>query len=538
MEWLAILKDMLNQVIDAVKFYLPNLMTALVVLFIGWILSKLIGNLIERIARRTGLMKKLMKAVKPDSDDKDEDSKEDAKDEKDTGARVLGKVVYWFLFICVIAITVNILNIPVISELLEKLFTNLVGAIPRILYAFLILAVAWIIAMVLRFIIRTFLTSIQLEDKLAHWGVGTKLPEREAEEDETEQREARVPIAETISKLVFYLVLLFALPGVLSALEITAVAEPIKEMLQKLIAMLPNIFGAALTILIGWIVARIVREIVTNFLVAVGLDRALEKLGTAQAVGGVKVSRILGTIVYVIILISFVTSALDNIKWKAISDPVKSMLDKFLGMFPSILAAIVILTIGYVFGKIIGDFISRLLGGVGFDKILSKIGLGSLEEKGKEGLSLSGIAGKVVMYIILVFALTEAFEVLNLKLISQLFSEFLLFLPKLFIGILILGVGFAVAQIVFKMLSAALEGSTHVTLLSNAAKYGIVTFAFFMALQQIGFGESIITTAFTALFGAFCLAAALAFGLGAREIAAQYLQERFGKPTSQGKKKA
>ena len=105
------------------------------------------------------------------------------------------------------------------------------------------------------------------------------------------------------------------------------------------------------------------------------------------------------------------------------------------------------------------------------------------------------------------------------------------------IGILILGVGFAVAQIVFRMLTAALESSVHATLLANGAKYGVITFAFFMAMQQIGFAENIIITAFSALFGAFCLAAALAFGLGARGIAGDFLESRFGN-ASKTKKKA
>ena len=55
-------------------------------------------------------------------------------------------------------------------------------------------------------------------------------------------------------------------------------------------------------------------------------------------------------------------------------------------------------------------------------------------------------------------------------------------------------------------------------------RYAVVVFAFAMALQQVGFGESIVVTAFTLLFGAACLAVALAFGLGARETAGRAVQ--------------
>ena len=94
----------------------------------------------------------------------------------------------------------------------------------------------------------------------------------------------------------------------------------------------------------------------------------------------------------------------------------------------------------------------------------------------------------------------------------------------------ILGVGLWAGNLVQRLVDGPLvrAGTRHPQAIAALAKYAVVIFAFAMALQQIGFGETIVVSAFVLLFGAVCLALALAFGLGSREAAARAVDRALG----------
>jgi hypothetical protein len=80
----------------------------------------------------------------------------------------------------------------------------------------------------------------------------------------------------------------------------------------------------------------------------------------------------------------------------------------------------------------------------------------------------------------------------------------------------------------------ARTGARHPQTIATFAKYAVVIFAFAMALQQIGLGETIVVWAFVLLFGAICLAVALAFGLGSREAAGRAVARALGEGAGSG----
>jgi len=121
--------------------------------------------------------------------------------------------------------------------------------------------------------------------------------------------------------------------------QIEALAIPIQRMFERSLAAVPSVFGAILTVLIGWLVARIVRGIVSNFLATAGLDRTAEIIGVSQALGGVRISGVIGMFIFLLILIPFLASAAEGIEWRAVSEPVTSLLNRVIGLFPSFLAA-------------------------------------------------------------------------------------------------------------------------------------------------------------------------------------------------------
>jgi Conserved TM helix len=105
-------------------------------------------------------------------------------------------------------------------------------------------------------------------------------------------------LSQTMGNLAFYLMLLLAVPLFLAALGQSALVAPLTEMLRILLSYLPNLAAAAVSIGLGWVVARILRQLVRNLLIGVGLDRAAERAGLVPPTGGVRRSALVATIVY------------------------------------------------------------------------------------------------------------------------------------------------------------------------------------------------------------------------------------------------
>ena len=146
----------------------------------------------------------------------------------------------------------------------------------------------------------------------------------------------------------------------------------------------------------------------------------------------------------------------------------------------------------------------------------------------------------VVRTLVLVFATVEIFEVIGLHRLAGFGDRLVAFMINVVIATAIVGVGLWAGNLVEGLVRGPLArtGARHPQTIATFAKYAVVVFAFAMALQQIGFGETIVVWAFVLLFGAVCLALALAFGLGSREAAARAvaraLEERVVSGSSPG----
>jgi hypothetical protein len=108
-------------------------------------------------------------------------------------------------------------------------------------------------------------------------------------------------------------------------------------MVNKVLNYLPNIFTAALILAVGWFVARIVRNIVTNFLAAVGADQMGQRVGLTPVFGGQTLSGVVGLLAYILILVPVLVSALDALALEAITRPTSNMLNTILNALPDIL---------------------------------------------------------------------------------------------------------------------------------------------------------------------------------------------------------
>ncbi|MEE8549923.1 MAG: mechanosensitive ion channel [Gemmatimonadota bacterium] len=489
------IQDLMNRASELVGGYVPNFLGALLILTVGWLVALILGAVVRGGLKRTSLDSRVARWLRRD---------ESAKPLKIE--RYAGKAVYYLAMVFVLVAFFQALNLTLITEPLNALLTQVTEFAPRLLGAGLLLVLAWGVATVLRTIVAAALSVTGLDTKLS---------------DRAGLREGEsLPLSKTIGDAVYWLTFLLFLPAILGALSLEGLLAPVQGLTERLLAFLPNILAAGLIFAVGWFVARLVQRIVTNLLVAAGLDRLSDRVGLGTALGENQLSRLVGLIVYVLILVPVLISSLNALQLEAITTPASSMLGKMLDALPGLFAAGLLLTLAYFVGRLIAGLVTNLLNGAGFDNILSRLGLSS--SAAVSGRSPSTLIGTLIMVGIMLFASIEAAAVLGFDVLAALLSEFVVFAGQVVLGIIIFGVGLYLANLAARAIEASGAGQSG--MLALAARVAIVVLASAMALRQMGLANEIINLAFGMMLGSIAVALALAFGLGSREIAGEQMR--------------
>jgi hypothetical protein len=117
---------------------------------------------------------------------------------------------------------------------------------------------------------------------------------------------------------------------------------------------------------------------------------------------------------------------------------------------------------------------------------------------------------------------------LNIPAIEGILERFILYLPNIFVAVLILFLGYFLGNFVGRasLIAAVNAGFKLSGLIGKFVKLTIFLLTTTMALEQLGIGKETIVIAFAILFGGVILALAIAFGLGGRDIAKEYLEKK------------
>lgn len=489
------MQSMMNEIFGSLGTYIPSLIGALAILVIGWLIALAISSIGEKALRKMGLNERMTRLTGVEEPGKRIDLE-----------KGIGKGLFYLVMLFVLVAFFQTLRVPLITEPINRLLNQVFEFVPKVAGAALLLVIALVVAKVLNMIVLKGLGAANIDERFGR---------REGAEGKT------VSLSKSIAEAVYWLVLLLFLPAVLGALSLQGILSPVQEMFNKLLGFLPNIISAGVLFLIGWFVARIVRQILTNLLAAVGADSLGEKAGLSQALGEQKLSGLVGLIVYIFILIPIAIAALNTLQLESITAPASNMLNMILETLPRLFAAVVLLGIAYAAGKMVSGLVSSLLEGIGFNNVLARLGLGQETREGE--WTPSAVVGSVVLLMILFFASLEASRLLGFEVVATLVAEFIVFAGHILTGLVIFAVGLALANAVSGALTAT--GTTQSNFLGIAAKVAIIVLAGAMALRQMGLANEIINIAFGMLLGAVAIAVAIAFGIGGRDIAAAELEK-------------
>jgi len=316
----------------------------------------------------------------------------------------------------------------------------------------------------------------------------------------------------SIGKIVSLLVWLFGLLAILQVLELDGVAGPINELLNSVMGYIPNLVGAGLLLFIGLMIARIVRDIAVTAMQTVNLDGWAAEGGVGEVVGNGSVSKTLGTIIYALVAIPVAIGALGVLDVAAISGPATEMLSLVMAAIPNIIAAGILLGIGYLISRFVVGVLAELLYGLGVDGPIAATGLIP------EGTSASNVLARVVQIGIVLFFAIAATKLLGFPELTAILDQVLELGGSVIFGGVVIGAGFLIANLLAKMLGGA-------GMAANIARFAAIMLFSFMGLQFMGVGEEIVQTAFSALVIGLAVAGSLAFGLGGRDWAAKKLEQ-------------
>lgn len=372
-----------------------------------------------------------------------------------------------------------------------------------ILKALAILVVGWGVAKAAAYVFKKLLDKTEIDNKLAAMITGG--------------RSKDLPIEAGISKLIYWLIMLFVIMAIFQVLGLTVVTQPLNALLTKITSFLPQILAAGALGAIAWAVATVLRMIVKNLLSAFNLDEKLGK-SVGEETKTVSLASTLADGVYYLIFLLFLPQILDALKMDGLS-PVKDMVGEILGFLPNLLGAVVIFLIFYLVARIVQRLASSLLASIGFNKVPEWLGLG----EGKEGASsASSIAGWVVMTVILFMGAIQAFNTLGLAVVSGLANELMQGLFSILVAVVIFAIGLLLSRVAHKAILAS--GHAQADVLANVARFAVLILVGAMALHKTELATEIVNLAFGALIAGLALAASLAFGLGGREAAARTIE--------------
>ncbi|OYO01564.1 hypothetical protein CGZ95_07220 [Enemella evansiae] len=367
-------------------------------------------------------------------------------------------------------------------------------------------------------------------------------------------------LAESLGNVGSLIVWLLGLTAILNLFELTQVLGPIQSLLAGVLGALPRVLGAAVIFIVGVMLARVVRELVTAALRGTRVDERLQSLsrratqGSAQQgqyaqgdpqyaqqdpatvdpetgatrrmpsgpaaggpaggpgggpAGGMQISNLVGQILYALIIVVMSIAALQVLAIQAISEPATQMLSTILDAIPLILGAGILLAIGVIIARFIGGLLDSMMRGFGLERTIGQLGI--------DGANAVTVITRIVQVAIVLFFGIAATRMLNFPQITEMLNAILALGGRVLFGGVVIAAGIFLAG----LLARTIGGGPVAQIVRWAT---IVLFAA-MGLKYMGLADSIVNLAFGALVVGGAAAAALAYGLGGRDAAARQLNK-------------
>lgn len=301
------MKTQLQRFANNITDHLPNLLGALIVLIIGWLLAKGLQKLTSKLIGRIKLSDKVLK-------------EEDAK----STTSFVSKIVYYLIMIVVLLVVLEILQVSKVLGPLKNMLNEFLSFIPHLIGAILIAFIGYLLA---KFISSLITIGGSFIDKMV---------------DKTGFKDTD-KLVNIFQKIVFIVIFIPFLIQAFNALGLDAISKPANEILYNFTNMIGEIVIAALILIIFIWGGKYLASFLEDLFKSLGIDKAAEKIKIQNMIGADQsLSKLIANLIYFFIVFFGVITAVDIIGL----DKLSTILNEILGVTGQILFGLLILAIG------------------------------------------------------------------------------------------------------------------------------------------------------------------------------------------------
>ncbi len=199
----------------------------------------------------------------------------------------------------------------------------------------------------------------------------------------------------------------------------------------------------------------------------------------------------------------------------------------FFGWVPHVLGFIAVLLIGWIIAKVLGKLAWKATHRAGLDRALHTGTGGNFVQRAVP--APSWLVGRIVFWAVFLGALSLAASVLGIAALTAFVGAIWAYLPNVLAAVLIFLVAGAISGAVVALVKRTMGETALGRIVAIVVPILVMTIATFMILEQLKIAHDIVVTTYTLLLGAIALGAALAFGLGGRDVAARMLEGAYQK---------
>ncbi len=199
-----------------------------------------------------------------------------------------------------------------------------------------------------------------------------------------------------------------------------------------------------------------------------------------------------------------------------------------VSFLPSVIIAIVVFTLGWAAGSILGRAVQHLISVLRIDNALHKAGLDTVSDRAGIRISVASFFGGVIKWLVIVAFTIASAEILGLTQVTQLLRDILVYIPQVIIAAVVLIIAFLIGDFVARLIEHSVKatGMKGHYAVAQIAKWAIIIIGgVFPALTQLRIAQGLVEVLFTGFVFALSLALGLAFGLGGRDAASDAIKK-------------
>lgn len=201
--------------------------------------------------------------------------------------------------------------------------------------------------------------------------------------------------------------------------------------------------------------------------------------------------------------------------------------DGLISILPAIVGALLVLIIGWVVAISLGRLATQILRAFRVDQAVERIGAKKGIEKAGYKFNVADLFGDLVKWFLIIVFVLAAADILGLPRVSDFLTEVLLYIPNIVVAVVILSAGVLLANFLAKLVrgSVKVAGLASSDLVATVVRWSVLVFSILVALDQLGVAQSVIGTLINGLVAMLAIAGGLAFGLGGREAASDFIKK-------------